>query len=87
MKRKRKISRLGTVVVKAAKELRKKKLTFEREASTLLSEALGFEVTVKIKRSRSPTDRDTTTMKRFARKPRATIAQQIQDNIEFNEPF
>lgn len=36
----------------AAKEVKRRKLQFERDASHILSEALGFEVTVKIKRQK-----------------------------------
>jgi hypothetical protein len=51
-RRRQRTSARTKLIVAAAKAVRAEKLAFEREASAILSEALGFEVTVKIKRQR-----------------------------------
>jgi hypothetical protein len=74
--RKRRKGAAAKAIVAAAKAIRAKKLDFEREASRILSETLGFEVTVKIKRqsvARTPDER------RFARKTRRELQEQITD--------
>ncbi len=86
MAKRRKIPQLHRIVLDAAKEIRAKKLTFEREASQALSDALGFEVTVKIKRTKL-TDQPTLAMRRAARLPKKRVAQQIKEVFDFNKPL
>lgn len=85
MKRKRtKVAPLHKIVLDAAKDIRKKKLIFEREASAALTAALGFEVTVKIKRTKA-SDGYTPAMKRYQRKSPQQIAEDLNAAFSFQD--
>lgn len=76
MARRKRKGAAAKAIVAAAKAIRAKKLDFEREASRILSETLGFEVTVKIKKqsvAKTPDER------RFARKSRSELIEQMRE--------
>lgn len=71
MKRRKKRTQLDRIILGAAKQIRKQRLDFEREASKALSDALGFVVLVKIaKRPPEPTTLD---MRRARRRSPAEV--------------
>lgn len=84
MARRSKRVRLDRVILSAAKEIRKKKLDFEREASKALSEALGFLVVVKIQKQQ-PTAGMTPAMKKARRMTPAQVAEQVNRSAELND--
>ena len=84
MKRRRRAKpRLHQVILDAAKEVRKKKVTFEKEASACLSQALGFEVTVKIKR-KPATDGFTPAMKKAERQKPSDMNKLLAEQLGLN---
>lgn len=85
-KRRTRTSARTKLMIAAAKAVRAEKLNFEREASAILSDALGFEVTVKIKRQRlgegmPPAHR------RAARKSEKQVRDEIGDQLKRIERF
>lgn len=81
MARRRRGLRLDKVILGAAKDIRKRKLEFEREASKALSEALGFVVVVKIAKQPQPGPAPTLDMRRAMRKSTAEVAEMIAGQL------
>jgi hypothetical protein len=83
MKRRKKRSALDQIVLGAAKQIRKQRLEFEREASKALSEALGFLVVVKIMKQPRPAQDPhlTLDMRRAARKPKSEVQALILEQL------
>lgn len=86
MKRRKK-GTLDKVVLAAAKDIRKAKLEFERLASTTLSDALGFQVQVKIKKQPIATTGWTPAMKRASRKTQAQAAEELNASFIGGDPL
>jgi hypothetical protein len=86
MKRRKRRTSLDKVILGAAKQVRKSKLEFEREASRILSEALGFLVVVKIKKP-NPSDSQSREMRRAVRLDPQKVSELINGQLETMADF
>lgn len=74
--RRRRKNKSAALAERTIREIKQKKLAFLRDVSTILTEALGFQVKVSLSQTREPM---TPTMRKFARMPKAKLRQQMAD--------